>query len=197
MIKYFKVIAKDTINEVPIRVPQSYKFTPGKEYIVREGAWLSLCRVYDDNMNGIEINRYGMSSFKISTYFDYIENSEGFVKNKKEFKSKLLNHHGYTFSIKPVPNGKHLIAMLKQRLKELPIEVEKTYSFDKVRFKFKGEDKYSVILLGTLIGDTRPSDYIYVMNHEVGRYIHQIQAYNEDDIVEGLIAYIENRTKEE
>jgi hypothetical protein len=113
MIKYFKVIAKEDINEVPIRVPQKYKFTPGKEYIVAYGRFTAVT-IYDDNMNGIEFYWPGRCSYTrrypcYTSYFDYVEDSEEFVNNKKEMRQVLLNHYKLITGICAICGRIHLI----------------------------------------------------------------------------------------
>lgn len=91
MIKIYKLKAKESINTDKLRVTQTYRFTPNKEYIGRYTQFNTML-IYDDIGNGIEFEGLMRCSFrtgeKCSNVFNVIDCWE--VKNKRELRNEIL-----------------------------------------------------------------------------------------------------------
>lgn len=91
MIKIYKFKANEDINEHRLRVSQTYKFTPKKEYVGRCKDFNTML-IYDDLGNGIEFDIPKRGNLKLydsyAGVFNVIDSFE--VKNKKELNNEIL-----------------------------------------------------------------------------------------------------------
>ena len=91
MIKIYKFVAMENINDQRLRVSQKYRFTENKEYIGRCTGFNTMM-IYDDIGNGIEFDIPMSCCFRMnqlySGVFDMVDSLE--VENKKELRKEIM-----------------------------------------------------------------------------------------------------------
>lgn len=102
MIKFWKVKATEAIKDCGEIRRSNHKFTIGKEYICINSGFKEV-KIYDDNENAITLCSpdrcgFGMHYPIYTNFFEYVENSVEYVRNKRLFRVqriKVYNRNKY------------------------------------------------------------------------------------------------------